>query len=119
MSKIFISYRRDDARGWAKGLYDVLAGYFGNENVFYDRRTIQGGDEWFRVISDNISDADAVLVLIGPDWTGANRTGHANRLLDPADVVRREVELALTKERWIVPVLLENIAQPDLRSDQF
>lgn len=107
MSQIFISYRRDDARGWAPGLHGVIARHFGSGNVFDDRRTIQGGDDWFAVIADSIGAADAVVVLIGPDWIGPDGGRATNRLSESTDVVRREIELALDADRWIVPVLLD------------
>src|SRR5215510_756714 len=103
MAKVLISYRRADAGGWAKSLYSVLRAYFGSANVFYDRRTLQAGDEWFAVIADSIREADAVLVVIGPDWAGPSG-GDRTRLDDPDDVVRREIELALAADRWIIPV---------------
>jgi hypothetical protein len=41
---IFISYRRSDAAGHARGLHDYLSGRFGDERIFFDRSTIEGGD---------------------------------------------------------------------------
>jgi hypothetical protein len=46
MPTIFISYRRDDARGYAGRLYDRLAGEFGRENVFIDVDALQPGDDF-------------------------------------------------------------------------
>ena len=41
---IFISYRRSDAAGHARALYEYLSGRFGDERIFFDRSTIEGGD---------------------------------------------------------------------------
>jgi len=40
---IFISYRRDDARGIAGRLMDTLSDYFGDGRVFRDIEGIEGG----------------------------------------------------------------------------
>ncbi len=40
---IFISYRRDDARGASGRIYDWLRIGFGSEHVFRDRRSIGVG----------------------------------------------------------------------------
>lgn len=112
MSRIFISYRRDDARGWAPALLRGLASHFASENLFYDRQTIQGGDNWRAVIETGIRQSDAVVVLIGPDWIGPGQGRLLNRLTEPGDIVRREVELALSHGVWTVPVLLDGRAPP-------
>ena len=116
MSELFISYRRDDARGWAPGLHRVLTRHFASESVFYDRRTLQGGDDRFAEIAERISAADAVVLLIGPDWIGPDGGRGNNRLAAATDVVRREIELALNSERWIIPVLLE--ARPAPKAEE-
>jgi hypothetical protein len=41
---IFISYRRSDAAGHARALHEYLSGRFGDERIFFDRSTIEGGD---------------------------------------------------------------------------
>jgi hypothetical protein len=66
--RIFISYRRTDAKGVAGRLSDTLEAYFGNNRVFRDIEDITGGAEFGQVIEKNLHSSDAVIVLIGPDW---------------------------------------------------
>ena len=42
-SKIFINYRRDDARDMAARVRDRLAGVFGGSNVFMDVDNLMAG----------------------------------------------------------------------------
>jgi len=44
--RIFISYRRADARGYAGRLEDTLKGYFGADRVFRDVRGINPGEDF-------------------------------------------------------------------------
>ena len=50
--KIFISYRRDDARGIAGRLMDSLSNYFGDGRVFRDIEGIEGGANFEEVLSE-------------------------------------------------------------------
>ena len=61
--RIFISYRRSDANGYAGRLEDSLEEYFGNNRVFRDIEDIKGGAAFGEVIEKNIRTADAVIVL--------------------------------------------------------
>src|SRR5260370_42296797 len=64
---IFISYRRDDARGASGRLYDWLRIGFGRERVFRDVRSI-GVGKW-RVKIDAALERSAVCVaVIGSPW---------------------------------------------------
>ena len=62
---IFISYRRDDAAGYARALGDRLAGRYGTDRVFVDVDDIAAGQRFDSVIESALSGADIVLVLIG------------------------------------------------------
>jgi len=104
--RIFISYRRDDAQ-WAAGrLADALSAYFGDQRVFRDIDGIAGGADFGDVIQENLGTADAVIVLIGPDWLDAADSQGRQRLQNPTDWVVREVATALEKGVPIYPVLV-------------
>src|SRR5258708_35516578 len=92
---VFISYRRTSV-AWALLIYRVLTqhGY----DVFFDFTGIGSGD-FERVILGNITARAHFLALLTP--TALERCD------DPADLLRREIETALSKERNIVPLLLE------------
>ena len=114
--RIFISYRRDDAQ-WAAGrLADALSAYFGDQRVFRDIDGIAGGADFGDVIQENLGTADAVIVLIGPDWLDAADSQGRQRLQNPTDWVVREVATALEKGVPVYPVLVDGAAMP--RSDE-
>ncbi len=47
---------------------DSLSNYFGDGRVFRDIEGIEGGANFEEVLSETVGSADAVIVLIGPDW---------------------------------------------------
>ena len=110
--KIFISYRRDDAQGYAGRLQDSLQGYFGDDRIFRDVEDIQGGSNFAEAIDHALSSADAVIVLIGPRWLNIEDAAGNKRLIQEGDYVRQEVAKALETGLPVFPVLIENAAMP-------
>jgi hypothetical protein len=109
---IFISYRRDDAAGYAGRLYDLLAARFHPQHVFMDVDTIEPGADFVQVIQDAVGRCDALLAIIGPGWLDAvDHTGR-RRLDDPNDFVRLEIEAALHREVRVVPILVQGAEMP-------
>ncbi|MFS8098521.1 4a-hydroxytetrahydrobiopterin dehydratase [Lentzea alba] len=106
MGQVFISYRRSDTAPVSGRLHAVLRETFGHESVFLDTSSIQPGTVWPDELEVAVTAADVVLVVIGPNWLrAANEWGE--RLIDqPADWVRRELELALALEKPVIPVLV-------------
>ena len=111
MSKVFISYRRDDSAGFAGRLTDALERRFGADSVFRDVDDIAAGADFGVVIEDALQQVHAVLVVIGPRWLDA-RDERGRRLDDPGDYVRREVELALASGKPLIPVLVGGAMMP-------
>ncbi len=112
MPKIFISYRRDDAGGHARHLYDELAERYGEKNVFMDVATLEGGERWAERIDESIAECDVFLALIGKRWVDA-RDAEGNRRLDaPVDYVRKEVASGLGRDVLAIPVLLDGTKMP-------
>jgi hypothetical protein len=110
--KIFISYRRADARGEAGRLGDSLTAYFGDNRIFRDVGGIGGGQDFGEVILTNLQDADAVIVLIGNQWLNINDESGQRRLDDPEDWVMQEVAAALESSKLVLPVLVEGAQMP-------
>jgi TIR domain len=110
--KIFISYRRADARGAAGRLSDSLGDYFGDSRVFRDIENIDAGADFGNVIEQNVQTADAVIVLIGPDWLSIKNENGQRRLEDPTDWVAQEISAALQMSKPLFPVLLDNAFMP-------
>ena len=110
--RIFISYRRADSRGVAGRLGDTLGAYFGHGRVFRDIEDIEGGADFHQVIEGNLSTADAMIVLIGPDWASAVDDDGRRRLDDPDDWVTAEVGAAIESGVPIFPVLVDDTPMP-------
>lgn len=112
MPGIFISYRRGATAAYAGRLYDRLAAEFGERQVFMDLTDIEPGVDFVEQIERAVGDAEALLVVIGPDWLEANNKNGLPRLHDPEDFVRQEVLKALERETLIVPVLVQGAPMP-------
>ena len=65
-TKIFLSYRRQDAGHLAGRLYGQLADHFGRQDVFMDVDSLSPGTNFFRAINWAIDASNVVLALIGP-----------------------------------------------------
>lgn len=108
---VFLSYRRDDAAGYAGRLEEALEAHLGRGSVFRDVQDIAPGVDFLEAIRARLAQAHAVLVLIGPRWAGERADG-SRRLDDPADFVRIEVQGALESPARVLPVLLQGAEMP-------
>ena len=113
---LFISYRRDDAAGYARAIGDRLARRYGAERVFVDVDDIAAGQRFDGVIDSALTGADLVLVLIGKRWRGERGAGRPARIDEADDRVRHEVATALAGRARVVPVLLDGTPMPDAAS---
>jgi len=110
--RLFLSYRREDSAGHAGRLADHLLDRFSSGSVFMDVESIGAGADFTTEIESAIGQADAVLVLIGPGWLEARTASGSRRLNEPEDFVRREIEVALASEVWVIPVLVGGASMP-------
>ncbi|MFY9512000.1 MAG: toll/interleukin-1 receptor domain-containing protein, partial [Rubrivivax sp.] len=106
---LFISYRRDDAAGYARAVHDALVQRFGAGQVFMDVVDIGGGQRFDAVIRRSLAASQVLLVLIGPRWQGG---GEPPRLHDPADFVHQEIAAALAQRLMVMPLLLDGTPMP-------
>ncbi len=111
MSGIFISYRRDDSRGFAGRLADALDAAFGADKVFRDIDDIRPGEDFVTAINERLASVDVLLALIGPEWLEVGPDGR-RRLDDPTDFVRVEIERALVAGKPVWPLLLGGAVMP-------
>jgi tetratricopeptide (TPR) repeat protein len=103
LSKVFISYRREDSAAYAGRLCDHLTPLLGKSSVFMDVEDIQPGQNFAQTIDRWIGDCDAVLVVIGPKWLDCLQ----RRLKEnEQDYVVHEIEAALTRKITVIPVLV-------------
>jgi len=110
--QIFISYRRDDAAGYARAVNDELVRCFGAGRVFIDVDDINAGLPFSEIIQRSVGSSAVLLALIGKRWRG-ERDGAAPRIFEPGDLVRQEVAAALAKGLRVIPLLLDGAAVPD------
>lgn len=111
MSRIFLSYRRDDAAGFAGRLADALEEEFGAGSVFRDVDDIRPGEDFVQAIESHLRDVGAVLVMIGPRWLTAGAAGQ-RRLDDSGDFVRQEIQAALASGKPLIPLLVGGATIP-------
>lgn len=116
MGGIFISYRREDSADISGRIYDRLKDRFGRDKVFKDSYNIPAGEDYHAVIVAALSQVDVVLVVIGPSWLTSSRGGRVTRLQEPDDVLRIEVETALSSaDALVIPVLVGGARMPTER----
>jgi hypothetical protein len=121
-SKIFISYRRDDARGHAVHLHSDLTRHFGAERIFMDTSGIEGGQDFGRVIEARLADCEVLIAVIGRRWlslfdnAGRPQTGkQPGKQSGKTDWVLLELATALNQRIAIVPVLVDDANVPNER----
>jgi len=112
MSRIFISYRREDSAGEAGRIYDYLERKFGREAIFKDVDAIAFGDNFRDRIHEAVGQCEILLAIIGRRWLTVKDTAGRRRLYNPADWVRLEIETALQRDVRVIPVLLDGVRMP-------
>jgi hypothetical protein len=109
---VFISYRRDDAAGFAHAIYDRLTEHLPRTRVFMDVAKLEPGSDFVHNVKAAVSDCGVLIALIGRHWTGGRGDG-TSRINDPNDWVRLEIATALSSGATVIPVLLEGASMPD------
>jgi hypothetical protein len=109
---VFVSYRRDDASGYAGRLQDSLADRFGASSVFIDVDSIEPGVDFIDAIEGALAQCRVVLALIGPQWLEATDAAGRRRLDQSDDFVRREIALALANGLRVIPLLVRGARMP-------
>jgi hypothetical protein len=112
MTKIFISYRRDDSPYIAGIINERLEKHFGPNSVFFDIDSIPLGLDFRKRISDSVGQCNVLLAIIGDSWINAINNHGGRRLEDPADFVRLEIESALKRDIPVIPVLVGKARVP-------
>jgi len=110
--RVFLSYRRDDAGGYAGRLTDALLQRLGPRSVFQDVTAISPGQDYTVAIDHALADCDAALAVIGPGWLTAATPQGTRRLLEADDYVRLELARALARDIRVIPVLVGGARLP-------
>jgi hypothetical protein len=101
--KIFISYRREDVPGDARGIYDRVSRAFGAANVFMDVDKILAGQRFDRELNKALAKCDVLIAVIGSRWMEL-LSDYAQR--SKRDYVRDEIEAALKRDIIVIPVMI-------------
>jgi TIR domain len=110
--RIFISYRRDDSRGYAGRLQGDLSRRYSEEHVFRDVEIPPGAD-FGEYITSLVDKCNVVLAIIGPGWLDARDREGERRIDKPDDWVRLEIERALARDGVeVIPVLVDGARLP-------
>jgi hypothetical protein len=113
MPGTFISYRRDDAAGYAGRLHEALERRLGGELIFRDVDTLEPGHDFVEAIETSVRECQVFLAIIGREWLDATDAAGRRRLDQPHDYVRREVAAALGHPGVrVIPVLIEGATMP-------
>jgi len=113
-TRIFVSYRREDAAYPAGWLFDRLVDHFGDDHVFRDVDSIPLGDDFVKEITAAVGSCEVLLTVIGARWLTAVGEGGQRRLDDPADFVRLEIEVAFAHGVRVIPVLVDGAQMPNV-----
>ncbi len=112
MSRVFISYRRDDSADITGRIFDRLRAHFDKQILFRDVDVIPFGSDFRQVIRKAVEDCQVLLAVIGPTWLSIATEDGTRRLDDPHDFVRLEIETALKRNIPVIPVLVNKAAMP-------
>ena len=113
MSKIFLSYRRQDSRDITGRIYDRLLRHWEAERIFKDVDNIDPGEDYRDVIDREIAECALFLAVIGPHWLDVKKADGKRRLDDPSDMVRIELETALRRNQRVIPVIVGEGRMPE------
>ncbi len=111
MAKILISYRRSDSQAMAGRIFDRLSAHYGEGAVFMDIDAIPFGIDFRKHIGDVLRQCDVLIAVVGPHWLGRRDDG-GNRIGEPSDPVRVELEGAIERRIPVIPVLIDGARMP-------
>jgi len=110
MVKIFISYRRADSGKDIIAISNKLIEVFGEENIFVDKKSIEGGEDFRHILVKEVISTDVVLVVIGKQWEILLKERDSNK----QDFVKTEVQYALQNQKCtVIPILLDDTQMPN------
>jgi hypothetical protein len=105
---VFVNYRVGDEAAFAALLAEHLKAKLGRNEVFHVSQEAAAGSLFACRIEEAIARCSVLIVVIGDRWLDETNLG---KLHDPEDWVRREIRLALTAGKRVVPLLI-NTSMP-------
>jgi hypothetical protein len=109
---LFLSYRRGLSVAFAERIYDHLYAVFGEGKIFFDVDTIPPGEDFRRVIENQIRSCKVLLIVIGPDTINATDSAGSRRIDQPNDYIGIELKAALAHQVPVLPALIDNAQMP-------
>jgi len=106
--RTFVSYWRRDAALFVTPFRELLVAR-GFEHLFVDCFDIRGGDCFDEELAEALDDSCQLVWILGPTWT--KRRG-CKRPLHRGDWVRWELQMAWTKRKRILPLLVGDAPTP-------
>jgi len=98
MSGIFVSYRKQDLGAGVDRLVHVLKEHFGEDEVYLDRESFIGGQEWAFHNRVLLARAMVILCVIGPAWSLRDEN------LSGPDYLEQELKLARELKKKVIPL---------------
>lgn len=111
-NKLFISYRRDDAKAEARSIYQHMAQAFGADRLFMDVDSIQKGLDFGEVLETTLRQTAVMIVVMGRTWLTATDESGRRKLDEPADYVHMEIATALANALPVIPVRVDGARLP-------
>jgi formylglycine-generating enzyme required for sulfatase activity len=114
-AKVFISYRREDAKYQARMIHAAFCQAIPREQVFMDVDSIPPGANFRKILKGWVDQCDVLLAVIGAGWIDAQDPKTDRRRLETSsDFVRIEIGEALTRGIPVVPVLIDGTPMPEI-----
>jgi hypothetical protein len=115
VTKVFISYRRDDSRYQARMIHAAFCKAISSDHVFMDVDSIRPGANFRKILKNWIDQCEVLLALIGPGGIDERDPKTKMRRLDSkSDFVRIEIGAALARGIPVIPVILDKAPIPDV-----
>src|SRR5262249_22374 len=109
---VWISYRRRDRPEIAERIRDRLADAFDRDLQIQTGDHVPAGVLFVEYIAKQVSQCLALIVIIGPDWLGAEYSDGRRQLDDPWDTVSLEISSALQSNISVLPIVIDGARVP-------
>lgn len=110
-AKIFVNYRRSNAREPAFLIAARLMDRYGAGSAFIDEN-LSGGEVFPTVLQRRHAQCCVLLIVMGPGWLEATDNDGSRHLDSPTDWVREEIRRALKRGIPVLPVLINGVTVP-------
>ena len=100
--KVFMSYASEDLEA-ARRIFNILEPVIGKENIWFDKETLLGGDDWESNIRDGIDEADAFIAVISKNRKKKEGVVHFE-LYHAIEKSKKRIN-----KKFIIPIRIDDI----------